>query len=215
MTNTTAAISPLTALSAPQAEVALAIASGASITEAAKKAGVHRSTVYEWMRSEPAFSAAVEEARREYIDLLRHQLRSMSAKALSRIEALLDDPTTPASVALRAALAVLGRPRIPDQGWLLPEPVNTPEEENYARDLALVEADYKALCRRERMARAQSPAVPSDTIRQNQTEIPFPRPAPADGPPRTPRNAACPCGSGKKYKRCCDSSAPPVLSSAA
>ena len=31
----------------------------------------------------------------------------------------------------------------------------------------------------------------------------------------TPRNAACPCGSGQKYKRCCGRGAPPVLFPAA
>lgn len=33
-------------------------------------------------------------------------------------------------------------------------------------------------------------------------------PAPVSGPPR---NAPCPCGSGLKYKRCCDKAAPAVL----
>jgi hypothetical protein len=33
----------------------------------------------------------------------------------------------------------------------------------------------------------------------------------ADPYPDTARNAACPCGSGKKYKRCCGVDAPPVL----
>lgn len=32
---------------------------------------------------------------------------------------------------------------------------------------------------------------------------------------QTPRNAACPCGSKLKYKRCCGRNAPPVLSQAA
>ena len=31
----------------------------------------------------------------------------------------------------------------------------------------------------------------------------------------TPRSAACPCGSGAKFKRCCGQTAPPVLQSAA
>ena len=40
--------------------------------------------------------------------------------------------------------------------------------------------------------------------------------APAPGPlPATPRNAPCPCGSGRKFKRCCGLHAPPVLHSAA
>jgi len=33
----------------------------------------------------------------------------------------------------------------------------------------------------------------------------------ADPYPDTARNASCPCGSGKKYKRCCGVDAPPVL----
>ena len=33
--------------------------------------------------------------------------------------------------------------------------------------------------------------------------------------PQTPRNAACPCGSGQKYKRCCGRNAPPVLNTKA
>ena len=34
-------------------------------------------------------------------------------------------------------------------------------------------------------------------------------------PVGTPRNAACPCGSGQKHKRCCGKNAPPVLQFAA
>ncbi len=34
-------------------------------------------------------------------------------------------------------------------------------------------------------------------------------------PEATPRNAACPCGSGVKYKRCCGQNAPAVLQNAA
>ncbi len=213
---TSAAVSHVTMLSPLQASVALEIASGRSVTEAAAQAGVHRSTVYEWMHSEPAFNDAVEESRLEYIESLRNQLRSMSAKALARIEGLLDDPAAPPSVVLRAALAVLGRPRFPEQGWNLPEPVDTPAKENYVHDLALVEADYKALCHSEKLARAERPAAETDTIRRNPTQTPTsPRISCTDRPPQVPRNAPCPCGSGKKYKRCCGVSAAPVLNGVA
>jgi hypothetical protein len=43
------------------------------------------------------------------------------------------------------------------------------------------------------------------SMRQNE-----PKPA-----PKTPRNSQCPCGSGKKFKRCCGFNAPPVLGAAA
>jgi len=34
------------------------------------------------------------------------------------------------------------------------------------------------------------------------------KPAPAKAPPRVGRNDYCPCGSGKKYKKCCARLAP-------
>ena len=34
---------------------------------------------------------------------------------------------------------------------------------------------------------------------------------PEPAPPLAARSVACPCGSGKKYKRCCGTEAPPVL----
>jgi hypothetical protein len=48
------------------------------------------------------------------------------------------------------------------------------------------------------------------------TKIPFcksPEALPGSAP--TPRGAPCPCGSGRKYKRCCGQGAPPVLHEAA
>jgi uncharacterized protein YecA (UPF0149 family) len=33
--------------------------------------------------------------------------------------------------------------------------------------------------------------------------------------PRNPRNQPCPCGSGIKFKRCCASTAPPLVQKAA
>ena len=181
------------ALPARRAQVALAVAAGGSVTEAAQKAGVHRSTVYDWIRSDPAFSAALDQARRDYIGLLRDQLRSLSVKALNRIESLLDDPATPAAVALRAALAVLNRPRFPDPGWTLPESVgegdwlvcpaahsakwtDRPVPLRRQQDIpiendALAEADYKALGQRERLKRASAESRSPDTIRHNPTEF--------------------------------------------
>ncbi len=220
---TTSAASPISALSPTQAEVALSIASGASVSEAARRAGIHRSTVYEWMRSEPGFHSTIQEARQEHLDLLRGELRSISTMALNRLGDLLNDPETPPSVTLRAALAVLGRPLIPDQAWLLPTTADTSttnrpdappacasrsDEDDFARDLAEFEADFAAL----RGEEAPLQAAETDTIRQNPTQIPTsPRISCTDRPPQVPRNAPCPCGSGKKYKRCCGAAEPPVL----
>ena len=53
----------------------------------------------------------------------------------------------------------------------------------------------------------RSQLLPNNLTKQTQSE-----------PPQTasiPRGAPCPCGSGAKYKRCCGTNAPPVLSEVA
>ena len=120
-------------LSPVQAQVALSLASGASLTQAALSAGVGRTTVYEWRKNIPEFIAAVEQAASDYSGTLRDQLRDLSAKALSTIEAVLDDSKASPSVRLRAALAVLNRPRFPKREWALPDSnALLPEDEKQA-----------------------------------------------------------------------------------
>jgi hypothetical protein len=55
--------------------------------------------------------------------------------------------------------------------------------------------------------------VPDATL--SDTPQPHVAPAPAPKTVEIPRNAPCPCGSGNKYKRCCGTNAPPVLSKVA
>jgi len=47
-------------LTLPQLTVIQHIVAGATIAKAARLAHIHRSTVYVWMRSSPAFAAALE-----------------------------------------------------------------------------------------------------------------------------------------------------------
>ena len=49
--------------------------------------------------------------------------------------------------------------------------------------------------------------LPNNLTKQTQSEAPQ--------AVSIPRSAPCPCGSGAKYKRCCGTNAPPVLSEAA
>jgi len=44
--------------------------------------------------------------------------------------------------------------------------------------------------------------LPDDVIDRSPYQPP-PKPVPVRAPPKVGRNAACPCGSGKKYKKCC------------
>jgi hypothetical protein len=102
---------PLGALSAAQTTAALTLAYGGTVSAAADTAGVHRSSIYNWFKSDPNFKQAVEEIRRDRNERLIDQMRELESLALARLRCLLDDDSVPASVQLRAALAILNRPK--------------------------------------------------------------------------------------------------------
>src|SRR3954467_9423926 len=91
----------------PRAALAVAaLSGGSSVTDAARAAGVDRSTVYRWLDQSPEFVAELNRYRREQRDALRHELRGLAADAVKAMRALLA-PDAPPAVRLRAALAVL------------------------------------------------------------------------------------------------------------
>jgi hypothetical protein len=104
-------------LSLAQSKAYAGFAAGLSVSEISRQTGISRQTLHTWLKSDPLFIQAIKAAKQEYIDAFRDRLFNLSRKALDRLEAILEDPKTPAGVALRAALAVLNRP---DPGWNLP-----------------------------------------------------------------------------------------------
>jgi len=129
-----AALHPISSLSSPisnfslsptQASVVAALVQGKSVSAAARQAGIHRTTVHNWMRGEPEFKAAVHRAKRDYVEFLNDQLRELATGALQTLHHLIEDPATPSTVRLKAALAVLERPQLPDGGWSLPDGVES------------------------------------------------------------------------------------------
>ncbi len=131
-------------LSPQQAQVAVALAQGRSVTKAAAAAGVHRATVYNWNRASADFREAVKQARQEFVAALADQLRDLSSAALDTLTALLSSPETSPAVRLKAALAILERPGFPHPGWQLPEPVAPPREQEVLEGLANLEADLRS-----------------------------------------------------------------------
>jgi AcrR family transcriptional regulator len=213
-----------------QAQVVKALAQGISITAAASAVGVHRSTVHNWLNSQKEFAAAVEEAREDYVTLLRDELRDLSRIALATVRQLLDDPKTSAGIRAKLALAVLQRPQYATgRSWNLPLPATALAEEQpaktpSAREAARLRTAAQNLRRAapvrqnstERPANPPSPApkpeqakVPAGTapVRQNSTQFPTNQPSSAL---KIGRNEPCPCGSGQKYKRCCLGKQEPV-----
>src|SRR5437660_95467 len=91
-------------LSPAQAQVVAALAEGQTVTSAAHVAGVHRTTIHHWIRTQPDFKAAVEAAQTEYAAESNDGIRELAGRALQTMHELLNDPTTPSSVRLRTAL---------------------------------------------------------------------------------------------------------------
>ena len=87
-------------LSPVQAQVIAALAQGRTITDAARDAGLHRTTIHTWFRDQPVFKTAFEEAQHEYVAALQDGMRDLAARAVDTLRSLLDDPKTPPSVRL-------------------------------------------------------------------------------------------------------------------
>jgi AcrR family transcriptional regulator len=155
MSSPTQQSAPPSTLTPLQAQVVLALGQGATITAAAQAAGVHRTTIYNWLRTQAAFETAVNEARADYILTLRDDLKSMSSLALSTLRFLLETNDVPAAVRLKAAMAVLHRPEFPVPGWRLPEPTGSAAEEKFMQDFSLVEMDYKQFRYEQALRRAE------------------------------------------------------------
>jgi hypothetical protein len=175
-------------LSPVQAQVIAALAQGRTATDAARDAGIHRTTIHHWFRTDPLFKSSFQEAQREYVETLQDGMRDLAARAVETLRNLLDDPKTPPSVRLRTALAILQRPHFPKSGWHLPERIESSREQQVVDGLAEIKADYDAM----RMTEAMQA-----NAKQKKEE-------PAGSAPIA-RCAPCPCGSGNKYKQCCGS----------
>ena len=99
-----------------QITVVQALATGATVTAAAQLASISRPTVYSWFQN-PAFQQAVAFSQQEFAITIRDRMQALAAKALDKLEALLDNPRSSPSVILKASLAILNR-----QAWTLPAP---------------------------------------------------------------------------------------------
>ncbi len=186
-----------------QLKIIDALARGSTVAAAASAAGVSRATFYRWHNAQPHFVAAIHEAQADYTRLVRERLNRLSQKAISRLDALLDDPKTPHWVTLKTALAILERPASVENHWILPEPAEivpgneAPNLQNEANLPNEPNLQNKANPPNE----ANSPAAASPTPQSPASEVPSQTDSLA-------RNAPCPCRSAFKYKRCCGLKAP-------
>ena len=183
-------------LTQPQIAALKTLATGATVTAAAQAAGVHRSTVYNWVRDNASFSAALRHSKIQAAEVIDDEIRELAGLAIDAIRQLLASEKTPAATRLKAAQYVLHGVAHPALEIIVAENKAFEFEMNTAtEDFALDQA----------IARDNSTDFDTPTAVET-PEIPTPvRQA------STPRNAPCPCRSGEKYKRCCGKAAPPML----
>ncbi len=93
----------------PQNARAIAsILSGATMQEAAKAAGVSRSTLYRWLK-EPSFVSALNAARAIELDRVRNLLTCLAESSLVVLQKALLSADTPTSLKVRVADIILAR----------------------------------------------------------------------------------------------------------
>ena len=94
-------------LSPPQEQVLALISAGSFITAAAQTAGIHRNTIYNWIRTDPAFRLVLADAREAKALYWRDQAEQHASLAVHTIRAIMADPFAPASARLKAAQTIL------------------------------------------------------------------------------------------------------------
>ena len=122
-----------TPLAPAQEQVLDAIVGGASISQAADKARVHRNTVANWRRSSPLFRDALQNSLHDRAMLMHEQAVALFPQALKTIEGILTDPLASASVRLKAALAILNLASTPPTE---PTPTSEKLHKNAQREVA-------------------------------------------------------------------------------
>jgi uncharacterized protein YecA (UPF0149 family) len=166
------------AIFTPQQTAALdALVTGATLTQAAEQAGVHRNTIANWRRESADFQMALANAQYDRALYFREKAESMADLAFEAIRSVLTDPKASPSTRLKAALAIL-------------KTVSTqmePQKKVKVTAEDILDAELPA--RPENLHNPAQPPDPPKTIRHLH--------------PEPGRNELCPCGSNLKYKRCC------------
>lgn len=98
---------PVTALTLVQERVIAYLATGASMRAISEKVQIHRNTISNWRRGDPTFAKALAEARFQRVLHWRECAEEHGSLAIQTIGEILRDEKAPASLRLRAALAIL------------------------------------------------------------------------------------------------------------
>ncbi|MGA2113487.1 MAG: SEC-C metal-binding domain-containing protein [Bryobacteraceae bacterium] len=187
-------------ISSQQRHVIDALSSGASLSDAAALAGVHRNTVAYWRRNFSFFRAALVHAQYDRAQLFRGRAEALADLAFETVRDILSDPKASPSVRLKAAtfiieIAVTPTSLEPDKPIGFDELLNDPFDGKIpGAQQPEPEAEEK---------RQPEPAAPAAQICTTANPVPSPSEPYRRPNPKIGRNQPCPCGSGQKHKHCC------------
>jgi transposase-like protein len=83
---------------------------GKSVSETARAAGIGRSTIYHWLKNDPAFQAAFNQWQDEIEQSSRARLTMLTDKAVDALVRALDDGDARAAMQLVKGIGLLNRP---------------------------------------------------------------------------------------------------------
>lgn len=122
--------STLSTLTPVQEQIVAFLARGQTVTAAAAASSVHRSSIHNWLQSQPAFTSAVRRAREEYRSGISEELLEMSKSAVATLRQLLEDPATPAAARVKIALAILARAESSPESYAPSDSPPSPREDS-------------------------------------------------------------------------------------
>ena len=94
-------------LSQSQITAIAAITAGSTLTDAASRAGIDRSTIYLWLKQDADFVAELNRAKLEQLQVVKDELRALAVESTRTLRELLTASETPPAIRLRAAVAVI------------------------------------------------------------------------------------------------------------
>lgn len=177
------------ALSPQQLAVICALSTGATMTAAAQEAGVHRNTIANWRRNSLPFQQALAHAQYDHALYYREKAGNLADLAIKSIEEILSDPDAPPSVRLKAALAIITTVTTPPA----PQPQSQPPDTH---------KDAQSQSQPQNPPSSAFSGGPTDFSSSSTNAQLCTKPHPIRST-KIGRNEPCPCGSGKKHKRCC------------
>lgn len=185
------------AFSPAQHRVLALLATGCSVTAAAKSCEIDRTTIHHWTRTNSAFALAAQDAALDAREAHRTAAFAHAEAAFNTLRQILDDEDAPASVRCKAALYILNTSKSVETERQLPQRPTLPAP---------------AATRPATASAAKTSATPQHSTQFNTFADIFAR---DKTPAQVGRNTPCPCGSGRKFKQCCLNSTKPRAVAAA